>query len=131
VIPRGRFRSGNAPTDGAADIRAQLFAPFAHEDDGELIAVQCLKAAIQNSKSSLSAGPAGMRSRGARSNLRHTGGLVIGAPDELRVELTVMAKMPRTWRCPEQWTDGTRPSSGGCRHGCEHWTLGVLAGFAG
>jgi len=128
------FDRAMLPRMGAADIRAQLFAAgLRTEDDGELIAVQCLKAADPELEVIIVRRPGWHEIAGRPDPIFVTpGGLVIGAPDELRVELTVMAKMP-----PDVAMSGTMDGwykaveAAVAVTGCEHWTLGVLAGFAG
>jgi hypothetical protein len=119
---------------GAADIRAALFAAgLRTEDDGEMIVVQCLKAADPEQEIIIVQRPGWHEMSGCRGLIFISpGGSVIGAPDNLSLELAATVRMS-----PDVASSGTME---GWRQaveaavtcsGCEHWTLGTLSGFAG
>lgn len=128
------FDRAALPRMGAAEIRAQLFAAgLRTEDDGEVIAVQCLKAADPELEIIIVRRPGWHEIAEYPDPVFVTpGGLVIGAGDKLHVELTVTTKIP-----PDVAVSGTMDGwykaveAAVSVNGCEHWTLGVLAGFAG
>ena len=106
---------------------------FAHRRDGEMVVVECLKAADPKQETIIVRRPGWHEIAGCADPIFVTpGGLVIGAPDKLLVELSVTVKM-----APDVTTSGTMngwykaAEAAVTVTGCEHWTLGVLAGFAG
>ncbi len=119
---------------GAADIRAMLFAAgLRTENDGEIIAVQCLKAADPVQEILVVQRPGWHEFVGFRDPaFTSPGGLVIGLPAGLHVELATAARMaPDIARAGtmEGWYRAVEAAVSVA--GCEHWTLGVLAAFAG
>jgi Domain of unknown function (DUF927)/Toprim domain len=128
------FDRETLPRMGATEIRASLFAAgLRTEDDGEMIAVQCLKAADPEQEIIVVQRPGWHEISGCPDLIFISpGGHVIGTPDTLHLELAAAVRMT-----PDVAASGTMD---GWRHaveaavacsGCEHWTLGTLSGFAG
>ncbi len=128
------FDRAGLPRMGASEIRSQLFsAGLRTEDDGEMIAVQCLKAADPEQEIIIVQRPGWHEVEGFADPIFVTpGGLVIGAPKGMSLELAAKARM-----APPAAKSGTMEGWYGAVDaamkvpGCEHWILGVLAGFVG
>ncbi len=128
------FDRAALPRMGATEIRAALFGVgLRTEDDGEMIAVQCLKAADPDQEVLVVQRPGWHEFAGCPGPVFITpGGLVIGAPDGLLLELAATARM-----APDVAVSGSMEGwyraieAAVTVTGCEHWTLGVLAAFAG
>jgi putative DNA primase/helicase len=119
---------------GAADIRAMLFAAgLRTEDDGEMIAVQCLKAADPEREIIIVRRPGWHQIAGLTESVFVTpSGLVIGALEGLHLELAAAARMASDVAQSgtlKGWSQAVEAAV--TVYGCPHWTLGVLAGFTG
>ena len=128
------FDRAALPRLGAADIRAALFGVgLRTEDDGEMVAVQCLKAADPDQEILVVQRPGWHEITGYPDPIFITpSGLVIGAPDGLFLELSAVARMAPAVALAgtvEGWYRAIEAAV--TVTGCEHWTLGVLAAFAG
>lgn len=119
---------------GATEVRAALFeAGLRTEDDGEIIAVRALKAADPASEILIVSRPGWHElGAGAAAVFVSPGGKVIASPPRADLELAAAVRM-----APEVAAAGTLE---GWRRaidaalsvvGCPHWTLGVVAAFAG
>lgn len=119
---------------GAADIRALLFqAGLRTEGDGDNIAVQSLKAADPEREIIIVKQPGWHEIPGCADPIFVApDGNVIGAPDGLDLELAASVRMP-----PELALAGTLDdwrsavATAIAVLDCQHWTIGVLAGFVG
>jgi phage/plasmid primase-like uncharacterized protein len=128
---------GALPRMAATEIRSRLFtAGLRTEADGEMVAVQILKAADPEREI------IALRRPGWHEGHEVTGcpdpifitpsSLVIGAPDGLDVELAMSA-----WIAPHVAESGTLDGwSNAIRSAvsvkkCPHWTIGAAGGFAG
>lgn len=119
---------------GATEVRAALFeAGLRTEDDGEIIAVRAMKAADPASEILIVFRPGWHElGAGAAAVFVSPGGKVIASPPRADLELAAAVRM-----APEVAAAGTLE---GWRQaidaalsvvGCPHWTLGVVAAFAG
>ena len=118
----------------AAEIRSMLFAAgLRTEGDGEMLAVQCLKAADPEREIIVVKRPGWQEVEGLPDPVFITPkGETIGAPDGFDLELAQSARMPADVAergSLEGWRAATEAAL--AADGCEHWTLGVLAAFAG
>ena len=119
---------------GATDIRAALFgAGLRTEADGDMVAVQCLKAADPDKEILVVQRPGWHDLTGYPDPVFITpAGSTIGAPDGLFLELAAAARM-----APAVAVSGTMEGwyraieAAVSVTGCKHWTLGMLAAFAG
>jgi hypothetical protein len=119
---------------GAADIRSMLFAAGLRiEADGETIVVQCLKAADPVLEILVVRRPGWHEVPGCADPIFVApSGAVFGASDRLELELAAAVRM-----APDVAKGGSLDGWGAAVATaisvgrCEHWTLGVLAGFAG
>ncbi|MGC2411976.1 MAG: DUF927 domain-containing protein [Stellaceae bacterium] len=128
------FERGALAKMAATDIRAALFAAGLRvEADGEMIAVQSLKAADPQQEVIVVRRPGWHEIPGCPDPIFITPkGAVIGAPDRLELELAATTRMaPDVAEAGtlEGWRAATQAAFSVT--GCEHWTLGVLAPFAG
>jgi hypothetical protein len=119
---------------GAADIRSMLFAAgLRTEADGETIAVQCLKAADPTKEILVVRQPGWHEVPGCADPIFVApSGAVFGAPNRLKLELAAAVRMaPDVAEAGslDGWSAAVATAISVGR--CEHWTLGVLAGFAG
>ena len=128
---------GALPRMGATEIRSRLFAAgLRTEADGEMVAVQILKAADPEREI------IAFRRPGWHEVHEITGcsdpifitpnSLVIGAPDGLDVELAMLARIaPHVAESGtlEGWRNAI--SSAVSVKNCPHWTIGAAGGFAG
>jgi hypothetical protein len=128
------FDRAELPKLGASEIRSKLFAAgLRTEADGELVAVQCLKAADPECEIVVLRRPGWQEAASVVDPVFICpSGEVIGAPGDLALELA-------SWACmaPDLSAGGTIE---GWREaivaalspaGCPHWTLGLVAGFVG
>lgn len=128
------FNRAGLATMGASDVRAELFsAGLRVEGDGDAVAVAMLKAADPQEEIAVVTRPGWHTIADLADPVFITpAGEVIGAPDGLGAELSVNARLaPRLSRAGtlEGWQ---RAVEAAVRvQGCQHWTLGALAGFAG
>jgi hypothetical protein len=118
----------------AAEIRSMLFvAGLRTEVDGEMVAVQSLKAADPEREIVVVRRAGWQEIPGCPYPIFVTpGGTVIGAPDWLDLELSASARMSSEVAqrgSLEGWRSAIRAAVS--VRGCEHWTLGILAAFAG
>ena len=119
---------------GAAEIRAALFAAgLRTEGDGELVAVQCLKAADPAQEIIVVGRPGWQDVAGCLDPVFVSpSGTVIGAPDGLRLELAAADRMAQDVAQAGTfagWKEAIRAALSVPR--CPHWILGVVAGFVG
>ena len=128
------FDRGALAKMAAAEIRGMLFgAGLRAEDDGEHIAVKALKAADPEAEIVV------VRRSGWQelSGCLHPvfvlpTGTVMGAPNGIAVELAAAARMPPAVAeagSLEGWQAAVAAATS--VQGCEHWTLGAIAAFAG
>ena len=128
------FDRGMLGKMGAGDIRALLFqAGLRTEDDGDFIAVQSLKAADPDREIIVVKQPGWHEIPGCPDPVfLAPDGTVIGAPYGLDLELATSVRMP-----PELALAGTLDdwraavATAIAVRDCQHWTIGVLAGFVG
>jgi hypothetical protein len=116
----------------ASEVRGQLFgAGLRTEADGEMIAVQCLKAADPAREVLVFRRPGWQEVPGlAHPVFLCPDGHVIGAPDGLDLELSAAERMPPEIAVAgqlEAWKHATAVSA----PNCPYRVLGVLAAFAG
>jgi hypothetical protein len=128
------FDMATLPRMGATEIRAALFAAgLRTEDDGEMIAVQCLKAADPEQEIIVVQRPGWHEISGCLDLIFITpGGHVFGAPNNLCLELAAAVRMSPDVALSgttDEWHQAVEAAVT-CA-GCEHWTLGTLSGFAG
>lgn len=127
-VDRGSFAK-----QAAAETRAMLFgAGLRSEDDGEHIAVKCLKAADPDSEISVVRRP-GWHTLGGPEERFFVcpSGRIIGAPEGQPLELSVSSRISETVAVGgsyEGWKDAIAAAVGVPR--CEHWTVGATIGFA-
>jgi len=119
---------------GAADIRSMMFsAGLRTEADGEMIAVQCLKAADPVREILVVRRPGWHEIAGCKDPIFVApNGAVFGVPDGLGLELaTAVCMAPDVAKAGslDGWRAAVATAISVAR--CEHWTLGVLAAFAG
>lgn len=117
----------------AADIRSILFeAGLRVEEDGEAVAVACLKAADPDREIQIFRRPAWHTVEGYDAPIFITpAGEVIGAPDSLQAELQATSRMaPEIAKAGtfDGWRDAVTAAIS--VDGCQHWVIGVIAGFA-
>ena len=118
----------------AAEVRGALFAAgLRTEDDGEMVAVQCLKAADPQHEILIVRRPGWHVVPGAPDPIFiGPDGRVIGARKGLDVELSAAVRMPSELAVGgslEGWRRATEAAL--AVPGCPHWTIGVIAAFAG
>ena len=118
----------------AAEIRTMLFgAGLRTEDDGDLLAVQVLKAADPESEIAVVRRAGWQEFSGWLSPaFVLPSGAVLGAPFGDAVELAATARMPPAVAeagSLEGWQAAVTAATS--VQGCEHWTLGTIAAFAG
>jgi hypothetical protein len=118
----------------AADIRSMLFAAgLRTEADGEMVAVQALKAADPEREVIVVRRPGWQDLAGFGDPVFIAPkGAVIGAPDGLDLELAATARMApdvAEGGTLDGWRDAVTAAVSVT--GCDHWTLGVVAAFAG
>lgn len=128
------FDRAALPKLGASEIRSMLFAAgLRTEGDGEMIAVQILKAADPAREIIAVRQPGWHEIAGCPDPIFITPkGEVIGAPEGFDLELSMVVRI-----APDVAEAGTL--TGWCNASakaasvkkCPHWTLGTLAGFAG
>jgi hypothetical protein len=128
------FDRATLPRMGATEIRAALFAAgLRTEDDGEMIAVQCLKAADPEQEIIVVQRPGWHEISGCLDLIFIApGGHVFGAPSNLCLELAAAVRMSPDVALSgntDEWRQAVEAAVS-CT-GCEHWTLGTLSGFAG
>ncbi|MGU3663944.1 DUF927 domain-containing protein [Methylobacterium sp. A49B] len=118
----------------AAETRALLFGEGLRTDDeGETIAVRCLKAANPGTEISIVGSP-GWHSL-ADADARFfvcPSGRIAGAPAEGALELSAQSRIGETVATGgtlEGWKAAITVAAS--VSGCPHWTIGALAGFAG
>jgi hypothetical protein len=118
----------------AAEIRTMLFgAGLRTEDDGDLLAVQVLKAADPESEIVV-VRRAGWQELAECPDPAFVlpSGAVLGVPSDGAVELAAVARMPSAVAeagSLEGWQAAVTAATS--VQGCEHWTLGTIAAFAG
>jgi hypothetical protein len=128
------FERGALAKMAASEIRGALFAAGLRIDsDGELIVVQCLKAADPEEEIVVVRGP-GWYDLADLADLAFVcpNGDVIGAPEKFHLELAVTRRMSRDVAIAgtfEGWYSAVEAALS--VSGCQHWTLGILAGLAG
>lgn len=128
------FDRAELPKLNASEIRSKLFAAgLRTEADGELIAVQCLKAADPEREIVVYRRPGWQEIAGAVDPVFICpSGEVIGAPEGLTLELAASARMDAEIAVAgtfEGWQDAIAAAVSATR--CPHWMLGILAGFVG
>ena len=119
---------------GATEVRAALFAAgLRTEDDGEMVAVQCLKAADPEREILIVRRPGWHEVPGFPGPVFVCpDGTVIGAPHGVDLELSAAVRL-----APEVAVGGTfegwrRATEAALSvPGCPHWIIGVVAAFAG
>ena len=119
---------------GAAEVRAALFAAgLRTENDGEIVAVQCLKAADPQREIIIVRRPGWHEVPGAPDPIFVCpDGSVIGAPEGLDIELSVASRIPVELAAGgslDGWKRATETAVS--VDGCPHWIIGVIAAFAG
>ena len=119
---------------GAAEVRAGLFAAgLRTEDDGDMIAVQCLKAADPQHEILIVRRPGWHAILDAPDPIFiGPDGRVMGAPEGLDIELSAASRMPielAIGGALEGWKQATKTAVS--VEGCPHWIIGVIAAFAG
>lgn len=128
------FPRGDLAKQGAAEVRSALFtAGLRTEADGDGIVLQCLKAAHPSREIAIVAQPSWhTASGGAPPIFISPAGAVIGAAEDIDYELAAGAKMPDELAAGGSF-DGWKAAVGQALavDGCEHWALGIMAGFAG
>jgi hypothetical protein len=118
---------------GASEIRALLFAAGLRvEGDGEVVAVQALKAADPALEITVVSRPGWHLLPGLIAPIFITpGGEVVGAPNNYAVELAVGARFedPVTSGSMDGWRAAVEAALGATD--CPHWILGVVGGLVG
>jgi Domain of unknown function (DUF927)/Toprim domain len=127
------FDRATLPRMAAAEIRAQLFAAgLRTEADGEMVAVQALKAADPSCEIILVSRSGWHRIPELSDPAFVTPeGDVLGAPAGCMLELAAAARVPGSTRMGS--LDGWRAAVAAAvlATNCPHWVLGAAAGFAG
>ena len=127
------FDRASLPRMAAAEIRAQLFAVgLRTETDGEMVAVQALKAANPSREIILVSRPGWHCIPELSDPVFVTPeGDVVGAPAGCMLELAAAARLPGFARAGS--LDGWRAAVAAAvlATNCPHWILGAAAGFAG
>jgi len=127
------FNRAALPKMAATDIRSLLFAAgLRTEADGEIVVVQILKAADPDHEIVAVQRPGWHFNIAEHPIFMTPKGEAIGASDEFDLELAVGARIPRDSAeagTLEGWQDATATALAVKK--CPHWTIGVLAGFAG
>jgi putative DNA primase/helicase len=126
-------RAGLAKMAGA-EIKSMLFAAGLRiEADGDLVAIQCLKAADPDAEIVIVRQPGWHYLSGlAEPVFVGPDGSVIGGRDSLAIELARSGRMPPDVAQGgnlDEWKRATAAAI--TADGVPHWTLGVIAGFAG
>ena len=119
---------------GAAEARAMLFAAGLRvEDDGEKVAVECLKAADPADEILLVKRPGWHEIEGIEDPIFVCpDGDILGLPEGRHFELSVASRLSASVSrggTLQGWKDAV--ASAAAVRGCEHWTIGIIAGFAG
>ncbi|QIJ74382.1 DUF927 domain-containing protein [Methylobacterium sp. NI91] len=117
---------------GAADTRAMLFgAGLRTENDGEHIAVKCVKAADPAREIIVVRRPGWHNSDSGAPFFVCPSGQIFGAEGGDRPELSVNTKISPTVASGGTMEGWRQAVTAACTapH-CEHWTLGTIAGFA-
>ena len=118
---------------GASEIRAHLFAAGLRvEHDGEVVAVQALKAADPSVEIVVVARPGWHRLPELADPVFITpGSEVLGAPDDCALELAANARLadPCKAGTMEGWRTAVEAAL--AAPDCPHWLIGLAAGFAG
>jgi hypothetical protein len=118
---------------GASEIRAHLFAAGLRvEGDGEIVAVQALKAADPVLEVTVVSRPGWHLLPGLIAPIFITpGGEVVGASNNYSVELAVGARLedPVTSGSMDGWRAAVHAALSAAD--CPHWSLGVVGGFVG
>jgi hypothetical protein len=118
---------------GASEIRAHLFAAGLRvENDGEVVAVQALKAADPSVEIVVVSRPGWHRLPELADPVFITpGSEVLGAPDDYALELSVTARLadPCKAGTMEGWRTAVEAAL--AAPDCPHWLIGLAAGFAG
>lgn len=117
----------------AADIRSLLFeAGLRTEDDGEAIAVACLKAAQSDNEIMIYRRPGWHHVDGHDAPIFITpAGEVIGAPPDMPAELQSSVRMAPDVASAgsfDGWREAIEHAVG--IDDCQHWVVGAIAGFA-
>ena len=128
------FQRGSLQKMGATDIRATLFnAGLRTETDGDVVAVQALKAADPEREIIVLSQPGWHQIDGCpHSIFVAPDGTAIGAPDGIDIELASSVCIPANVAQAgtlEGWQRAVAAAVS--TSDCLHWTLGVSAGFAG
>ena len=126
------FDRGELAKLNASEIRSKLYAAgLRTEADGELVAMQCLKAADPEREIVVYHRPGWHDMAGASAPVFICpGGKVIGARDGASVELAAAARLEldvATGGTLEGWKEAVGAALS--EPGCPHWVLGVVAGF--
>ena len=117
---------------GAADTRAMLFgAGLRTENDGEHIAVKCVKAADPAREIIVVRRPGWHNSDSGAPFFVCPSGQIFGAEGDDKPELSVNTKISPTVASGGTMDGWRQAVTAACTapH-CEHWTLGTIAGFA-
>jgi Domain of unknown function (DUF927)/Toprim domain len=118
---------------GASEIRAQLFAAGLRvEGEGEVVAVQALKAADPDLEVTVVSRPGWHLLPGLVDPIFVTpGGAVFGTPNNYAVELAGGPRFedPATSGSMDGWRAAVEGALDAAN--CPHWTLGVVGGFVG
>ena len=127
-VERGAFAR-----QGAAETRAMLFsAGLRTEDEGEIIAVKALKAADPEGEIAVVKRPGWHDLPGSPDRFFVCpSGEIIGMSPGMALELSVSARIGEAVArggTLQGWKDAVAAAAGVTR--CQHWTLGVIAGFA-
>lgn len=118
----------------AAEVKAALFAAGLRvEADGDVVAIQCLKAADPHTEIVVVRRPGWHEIPGyAEPVFLGPDGSVLGAPDGVALELSAAARMQPEVAAGgmlENWQQAIAAALS--ISGCPHWTLGVAAAFVG
>lgn len=118
---------------GAPEVMTALYsAGLRTETDGEAIVLQALKAADPEREVFALRRPGWHDLPGLDPIFLTPAGEALGAPEEVAIELTAVARMApeiASGGSFEGWRDAVEKALR--VDGCEHWTLGVVAAFAG
>lgn len=119
---------------GGAPIRERLFREgFKTEDDGEHIAIRCLKAAAPSIEITIVSQPGWHEDQDLPEPVFvGPDGTIAGASDDTALELSVATRIPVPL-AQAGTLDGWREAAAVAVdvEGCEHWTLGACAAFVG